>query len=114
MNPPDGACFCTEGPWPGYADAVLGRPAAGTLFALVPDLNYRIGTLARRIGLPAVLIPPILAAAYQDLIDGAPLAHPDDWMSAAAFMNALTQERFEEYVFALIGTRDLTPVVRLP
>lgn len=113
-SPPDGTCFCTEGPWPAYADAVLGRPAAGTLFSLVPDLNYRIGTLARRIGLPAVLIPQVLAAAYQDLIDGAPLVHPDDWVSAAAFMNALTQERFEEYVFALIGTRDLTPVVRLP
>lgn len=114
MTPPDAACFCTVAPWPASADAVLGRPAAGTLFSLVPDLNFRIGTLARRIGLPAVLVPQILAAAYQDLIDAAPLAHADDWMSVAAYMNALTQERFEEYVFALIGTRDLTPVTRLP
>lgn len=114
MSPSDAACFCTEVPWTASPDAVLGRPAAGTMFSLVPDLNFRVGTLARRIGLPPVLIPLVLAAAYQDLIDGAELAHADDWMSMAAHMNALTQERFEEYVFALIGTRDLTPAGRLP
>jgi hypothetical protein len=110
---PDGSCFCRE-PASVSADALLGRPLYGTAIVLSPDLNLRIGTLAKEIGLPRVLVPPLLAAAYQDLLDGVHLAHADDWMSIAAFVNALTRERLEEYVFSLIATRELTPVERRP
>lgn len=112
--PEDESCLCRLSYLRRPAEAWLGRPLRPTVVSLVPDMSLRVAAMAAELGLPPILLPSILAAAQQELLDGAELAFKDDWESLAAFANALTRERFEEYVFALIATRELTPVQKRP
>lgn len=112
--PEDESCLCRLSYLRRPADAWLGRPLRPTVVPLVPDLSLRVVAMAAQLGLPPILVPALLAAAQQELLDGAELAFKDDWESLATFANALTRERFEEYVFALIATRELTPVQKRP
>lgn len=112
--PEDESCLCRPSYLRRPAEAWLGRPLRPTIASLVPDLSLRVAAMAAELGLPPILVPAILAAAQQELLDGAELAFKDDWESLAAFANALSRERFEEYVFALIATRELTPVQKRP
>ena len=112
--PEDGSCYCVTSVPRDRPDVWLGRPARGTVIRTVTSLSRRVIALAKDIGLPPIAIPSVLAAAYQDLIDGASLGYTDDWETLDTFGETLSQVRFEEYVFALIATRELTPVQRLP
>ena len=92
-------------PWEAYS----GRPTLGLLAALVPDTALRIAEFTVEAKLPPELYAGVLAFAVQDLLDSAALLSSEDWLGLVRHARALTRERFEDYVSALVGIGVLTP-----
>jgi hypothetical protein len=92
-------------PWEPYS----GRPSLGLLASLTPDLPLRIVELTMQAELPPEVYPGVLAFAVQDFIDAADLTSSEDWRGLVRYAGALTRERFEDYVSALVGLGILSP-----
>ena len=93
-------------PWEPYA----GRPSLGLMAPLAPDLTLRVAELMTHASLPMELLPGVMAFALQDELDSVPLLATEDWLGLVRFARTLTQERFEDFVSALVGLGILTPV----
>jgi hypothetical protein len=105
-------CLCTRLGPPVAWDTLAGRAADGRLAALAPDLHLRIAELLSELRLPARLAPAVLTLAAQDEIDGVAPGFLDDRLAVARYARALTRERVEDYVAALVGRGPLVPVTR--
>lgn len=105
-----GECVCTRLPeaqaWENYS----GRPMTGQLAAHMPDLTLRIAvTLARR-KLPAALARDVMALATRDLVDGAQLAYPDDWLGMVRYVRSVPEDQFDDYISSVAADGPLVPV----
>ena len=53
---------------------------------------------------PATLFPGVMALATQDYVDSVPLVHPDDWAAMVSRARAISRERVEDYVAAVVAS----------
>ena len=90
-------------PWENFA----GRPDAGQITTQTPDLTLRIVEESARLGLPAVLVPSLLAFAVNDYWHDVQVRFADDWPRLSRQAQALTPARVEDYVAALTGNGPL-------
>jgi len=95
-------CFCLRFPAAGSWDASAGRPSTSQLGWSTPDVNIRVATLLSDAGVPAALFPGVMTMAMQDYIDTVPAAYTEDWQAISAHAWAITRERVEDYVSALV------------
>jgi hypothetical protein len=92
-------------PWEDHA----GRPDAGMLGAMLPDLTLRIAEETARLKLPARLVPALLAYATQDFWHDVEARFPDDWPAMARQAASVEATRVEDYAAALAGQGPLRP-----
>ena len=71
------------------------------------DLGIRLIEGLSELRLPTVLLPGLLTAATQDLLDEARMLHPGDWPALWRFARELPLERIEDYVSGLAGNGPL-------
>jgi hypothetical protein len=96
-------CLCVQFPDDAAFAFAAGRPSTGQLGTRVAELNLRIAELLSDLGVPATLFPGVMALATQDFVDSLPLLYPDDWAAFAGLASALSRERVEDYVSAVVG-----------
>jgi hypothetical protein len=89
-----------------------GRSDTGQLSTQVPDLTLRLAEETARLGVPAALVPGMLASAVQDYWYGVQARFSDDFVSMTRAAARLRPERAEDYVAALAGTGPLRLVRR--
>jgi hypothetical protein len=80
--------------WERYA----GRWSHGILAYAVPDLQLALASHLADMGLPAVLVPDLMAIAVHDFIYSVPARHPDDWEAMVSWVAGLTRENVERYL----------------
>jgi hypothetical protein len=97
-------CLCVRFPDDTAWQLAIGRADTGQLGSRVGDLNLRAAALLADFGVPATLFPAVMALATQDYIDSIPLLYPDDWAALAGRVSALTRERVEDYVSAVVAS----------
>jgi hypothetical protein len=102
-------CYCARMPDDSWGSLVTGRPSTGQTGAALADLNLRVAELLSALDVPASLFPHVMAMATQDYIDSVPAAHPDDWAALAGRVAALSRERVEDYVSAVIANGPVRP-----
>jgi hypothetical protein len=90
-------------PWEDFA----GRSDTGQLSTQLPDLTLRLAEETARLGLPAALVPGMLASAVQDYWYGVRVRFSDDFTAMARAAGRVGSERAEDYVAALAGTGPL-------
>ncbi len=95
--------------WERYA----GRWSHGMLAYAVPDLQLVLASQLAQMGLPAVLVPDLMAVAVHDFIMSVPTRHADDWQAMVEWAGALTVDTTERYVGKLTTDGPLR-VERLP
>jgi hypothetical protein len=97
-------CLCVRFPddtaWP----LAMGRLDTGQTTARLADLNLRVAMWLADLGVPAGLFPSVMAFATQDYIDSVPLVHADDWIALAERGAALSRERVEDYISAVLAS----------
>lgn len=96
-------CFCLRFPPAGSWDVFAGRASTSQLGWAAPDVNIRVAALLSNTGVPTALFPGVMSMAMQDYIDTVPAAYADDWQAISANAWALTRERIEDYVSALVA-----------
>jgi hypothetical protein len=95
---------------PAEWEKVTGRSPAGLLTSRFVDLTLRAAEALSDAGLPARLLPGVLAAAVSDLIEEARLGHLDDVLALTAWVRRVPAERFDDYAAALVASGALLPV----
>lgn len=103
-------CLCLRLGAGGGSDVVAGRWHSGMVAGDFPDLNLRLSELLDELGMPAVLLAPVLAPATMDLVENATSRHHDDRRGLVDFVRALSRERVEEYLALLTTDGPLVPV----
>jgi hypothetical protein len=96
-------CLCLRLPPAGSWDVVAGRPSTSQLAWAAPDVNIRVAGLLSEAGVPAALFPGVMSMAMQDYLDTVPAVYSDDWHAISAHAWAITRERIEDYVSALVA-----------
>jgi hypothetical protein len=96
-------CFCLRFPDDSAWDLASGRADTGQAGARLAELNLRVAVLLAELRIPATLFPHVMALATQDYIDSVPLVHADDWAAIAGRASAITRERMEDYVAAVLA-----------
>jgi len=74
------------------------------------DLQVRVAEWLSDRRLPALLARGVLAMATWDLAMHAQVANPDDWLSVVRAAQSVTDQQFEDYVWALAAGGALVPV----
>jgi hypothetical protein len=97
-------CLCIRFPDDTAWELTIGRRDTGQLGARVAELNLRIAAMLADLGVPATLFPAVMALATQDYINTVPVMYPDDWAALAGGASALTRERVEDYVSAVVAS----------
>ena len=97
-------CLCVQFPDDAAFELAVGRPSTGQLGARVAELNLRIAELLSDLRVPAALFPGVMALATQDFVDSLPLLYPDDWAAITGHALALSRERVEDYVSAVVAS----------
>jgi hypothetical protein len=97
-------CLCVRFPDGDSWGLTTGRIATGQTAARVAELNLRVAMLMADLRVPATLFPELMAFATQDYVDSVPLVHPDDWVALTGRAAALTRERVEDYVSAVVAS----------
>ena len=92
-------------PWENFG----GRSDGGLMATQMPDLTLRMAQETASLGLPAALIPALLAYATQDFWHDVESRFPDDWPAMVRQALALSPARVEDYVAALAGDGPLRP-----
>lgn len=90
-------------PWDDHA----GHADDGRMATQVPDVTLRLVEETARLGLPARLVPALLAFAVQDFAHDVDARFADDWPAMVRAARALPSTRVEDYVAALTGTGHL-------
>ena len=93
----------TAMPRPASWENFAGRSDGGLIATQTPDLTLRLAEQTAALGLPAQLIPALLAYATQDFWHDVESRFPDDWPAMARQALALSPSRVEDYVAALAG-----------
>ena len=73
----------------------------------IPDLTLRVVEETARLGLPATLVPAILAYAVEDYWHDVRAGFSDDWPAMVRQATVLDSERIQDYVAALAGVGPL-------
>lgn len=102
-------CLCLAFPDPPRLHRYAFRAGSGLLAGRIADLKLRLLELLDELGLPAVLLHGVLAAAMQDYLDHVTPAHGDDWVTLALDAGRVSRERVEDYVSALTAQGPLVP-----
>ncbi|MEQ1758607.1 MAG: hypothetical protein ABL986_09830 [Vicinamibacterales bacterium] len=97
-------CYCLALPATRQWASVTGRPGLGQLATAVPDVGLRVVELLAALDLPAALYPGVLSMALQEYVDTVPAAYDDDWLALTGRAAAITRERIEDYVSALVAS----------
>ena len=103
-------CECLGLPPAGAWDRARGRRGTGYLGAAVSDLHLRVAEVMGELSVPAPLFAGVMTMATRDFLDDAPALYDDDWLAVAAFASALTRERIEDYLSALVASGPVRPV----
>ena len=90
-------------PWEHFG----GRPEVGQIGTQIPDLTLRIAMATSELGLPARLVPALLAYAVQDFWHEVDARFTDDWPAMTRQPAELSLARIEDYVAALAGSGPL-------
>jgi hypothetical protein len=104
-------CLCLQVPTPRQADLFTGRWHTGVLMTGFPDLNLRLAELLGDLGMPATLLPSVLAAATWDLVINAHSRDYDDRQGLVDYVDALTADRVELYLALLTTDGPLVPIL---
>ncbi len=86
-----------------------GRPGGGLLAAHMADLQIRVAEWLSDRRLPALLARGVLAMATWDLAMHAQVANHDDWLSVVRAAQSVTDQQFEDYVWAMAAGGALVP-----
>jgi hypothetical protein len=97
-------CFCVRFPDDTGWEFSVGRADTGQAGARAAELNLRVAVLLAELHVPATLFPSVMALATQDYIDSVPLVHPDDWAAMVSRAAAISRERVEDYVSAVVAS----------
>ena len=97
-------CLCVRFPDGDSWGLTAGRIVTGQTAARIVELNLRVAMLMADLRVPATLFPELMAFATQDYVDSVPLLHPDDWVALTGRASALTRERVEDYVSAVVAS----------
>ena len=108
---PRSGCLCLQMPAPRQADLFVGRWHTGVLATGFPDLNLRLAELLDDLGMPATLLPSVLAAATWDLVINVRSRDYDDRQGLVDFVDALTSDRVELYLALLTTDGPLVPIL---
>jgi hypothetical protein len=100
-----GLAMPAPAPWEDFA----GRSDAGQITTQVPDVTLRLVEESSRLGLPAALIPALLAYAVEDYWHDVQVRFVDDWPRLVRQAAAIDGSRVEDYVAALVGDGVLRP-----
>jgi hypothetical protein len=95
--------FPMPSPWEDWA----GRADLGQISTRVPDLTLRLAEETARLGVPAELVPALLAFAVDDYWHETQARFSDDWPRMVGQAAALEPARVEDYVAALTGAGPL-------
>jgi len=90
-------------PWEDYG----GRSEAGQMATQVPDLTLRLIEETAAMGLPAALVPALLAFALEDYWHDVRARFADDWPRLTRQAASLSSSRIQDYVAALTGNGPL-------
>jgi hypothetical protein len=101
-------CLRLDGPRP--ADLLTGRWDTAIFASGFPDLNLRLAELLAELGMPALLLAPVLASATLDFVNTVHSRDPDDRRGLASFVQGLSDERLEQYLALLTTDGPLVPV----
>jgi hypothetical protein len=102
-------CLCLRldgGPW----EPLANRWNTGMFASAFPDLNLRLAELLAELGMPAVLLGPVLASATVDLVENTDSRDQNDRRALVEFVHSLNRERVEEYLALLTTDGPLVPV----
>lgn len=97
-------CYCLALPVTRQWASVTGRPGLGQLATAIPDVGLRVVELLAALDLPAALYPGVLSMAMQEYVDTVPAVYDDDWLALTGRAVAITRERVEDYVSALVAS----------
>lgn len=101
---PATGCLCLRmpaaEPWEWHG----GRTETGLMATQSVELLLRLAEDTADMGLPAVLIPSLMAYAVQDHIHDVRARMQDDWPANVRAADRLSRIRIEDYVAALAGT----------
>jgi hypothetical protein len=97
---PLNGCLCTAFEPPRW-NSYTGRVSMGILAGRLADVNLRLAELTAEAGLPARILPDILDAAMQDLIDRVRMIDDDDWLTLVRAAGTISRERFDDLAAAL-------------
>jgi hypothetical protein len=104
-------CLCLQIPTPRQADLFAGRWHTGVLATGFPDLNLRLAELLSDLGMPATLLPSVLAAATWDFVINVRSRDYDDRQGLVDYVDALTTDRVELYLALLTTDGPLVPIL---
>ncbi len=104
-------CLCLQIPTPRQADLFVGRWHTGVMATGFPDLNLRLAELLGDLGMPATLLPSVLAAATWDFVINVRSRDYDDRQGLVDFVDALTSDRVELYLALLTTDGPLVPIL---
>ena len=96
-------CYCVSFPDEAAWPFAVGRASTGSVAARFGGLNIRIATLLSELDVPASLFPIVMAFATQEYIETVPAVHADDWAALHTRAMAMTRERVEDYVSAIVA-----------
>jgi hypothetical protein len=82
-------------------DLVSGRGPLAQALGRFADLKLRIAELTAALGVPARLLPGVMASAVQDYMDEVRPSYPEDWPALLVRIDRITRGRVEDYVAAL-------------
>jgi hypothetical protein len=97
--------FPASGSW----EMLGGRAGMALVAEQVPDLTLRIAETLATLGLPARLVPSVLAMATQDVLDAYGPAYVDDWGALVAAVRRLPDARLADDIAALTSGGPLVP-----
>jgi hypothetical protein len=102
-------CLCLR-LFSGSPERLLGRLNSGVLMSVVPDLSLRLAELLSEMRMPATLLAPVLASATLDLVNTVRTRDEDDRRGLTEAIDALRQDRLEQYLALLTSDGPLVPV----
>lgn len=97
-------CLCVRMPRPEPWERHGGRTDTGQMASQTVDLLLRLVEETAAMGLPAALLPSLMAYAVQDQIHDVVARVQDDWPATVRAAARLPRTRVEDYVAALAGT----------
>jgi hypothetical protein len=103
------SCACTWFPPPGTWTVLAGRTQLPMMAASLVEVQLKVATMLSELRLPAALARPVMACAMQDFLDTASPVDPTDWWNLSRAVQALSRQRFEDYVAAATTDGPLVP-----